>query len=308
MSHERPATSLVHTPSTSVTHHVASELRLSACVGASLISSCNFVKPDWVTELLRKADLPPDDPDSLENHSNLPNPTKFLPGFHSSVPKALQKKDLWTPNEARIHVFRDLRFLCVGEKSREIDSELRAMIERGGGAIETFNVKDGTAKWRKSLSRGSAKEGQKMVGVADFGAMHAVVGESTWLEFVKEAAEYVLSAHWNRCVDNFYRFNVHFFSAEQLVEVIVKMDVSSLRAGGGTLCPIHYTIVSSLTVQWLRVLSITGIRDSTDRRKRIYSSRGCGSRLASPCKEKGTSSTCNISSTFTGHRLLRGKS
>lgn len=83
--------------------------------------------------------------------------------------------------------------MCVSEKSREIDSELRELLERGDGAIETFNVQDGGAKWRKALSRGHAKESVKMVAIASEDAMVAAVGSESWRELLDIARECVTS-------------------------------------------------------------------------------------------------------------------
>lgn len=83
-------------------------------------------------------------------------------------------------------MFKDIRFLCVGEKAREIDGDLRTVINRGDGAIETFNVHDGRAKWHKALSRGKAKGGKRVVAVADKVTMTVAVGKEEWKELVEE--------------------------------------------------------------------------------------------------------------------------
>ncbi|KIY68197.1 hypothetical protein CYLTODRAFT_490011 [Cylindrobasidium torrendii FP15055 ss-10] len=204
--------SLVHTPYEHITHHVTSELRLTPAVGTSLLSSAVFVKPAWVEELLRRAVLPRSEPNSLEFIYKLPLETGRVPEFAPTVPSALQHHALWKPTEERLNFFATFRFLCVGEKGRELESSVRTMLEHGGGHIETVDVQQGKEKWRKVLSRGSAKSETKMVGVANKEAISAVAGENVWREFVSLAKE----------------FQVKFVDYTVLIKALVKKDSSSL--------------------------------------------------------------------------------
>lgn len=90
------------------------------------------------------------------------------------------------PNQSRHDLFKDFHFLCVGEKDREIDSTLRTFISTGSGAIETFSVLDGKAKWSKALKRGEAKD-KTLVVIADKTSIIAAVGEDGWKELDEEA-------------------------------------------------------------------------------------------------------------------------
>ena len=84
-------------------------------------------------------------------------------------------------------MFKGSRFLCVREKGREMDGDLRELISRGGGSIERFDVGGGRAKWHKALSSARAKEGVKnLVVVADEQAMKAAVGRDAWNDLNEE--------------------------------------------------------------------------------------------------------------------------
>ena len=53
-------------------------------------------------------------------------------------------------------MFQGYRFICIGEKAREIESDLRELIHHGGGSLETFDVHSGVAKLHKALTRSQA--------------------------------------------------------------------------------------------------------------------------------------------------------
>lgn len=194
------AISVVYTYHPSVTHHVVDTLTATPSLAASLLSACNIVRRDFLAEIIRIGSLPPEDKNSWEfNYPNNYTATKkYLPPFDESLDKGFMQPDVWYGDESRLHLFKDYRFLCVGEKSREVNSDLRSMIERGEGAIETFNVQDGVLKWRKSLSRGAAKEDVKVVAVADSEAMISAVGKDAWAKLVQEAEEYDLFTSYGR--------------------------------------------------------------------------------------------------------------
>ncbi|KAK0187103.1 proline-rich protein [Armillaria mellea] len=206
---------VVHISNPDVTHHVTSTLSAMVSIATSLISACQIVKPEWLSEVLRLGSLPSHDPSSLESHLKLPLASKYRPTFSSALPEKHKTADVWNPNEERLHIFKDYRFMCVSEKSREIDSELRELLERGDGAIETFNVQDGGAKWRKALSRGYAKESVKMVTIASEDAMVAAVGSESWRELLEIARE----------------FEVRVLEPQDIVQTVLDVNVSIFTQG-----------------------------------------------------------------------------
>ncbi|SJL06695.1 uncharacterized protein ARMOST_10037 [Armillaria ostoyae] len=206
---------VVHISNPNVTHHVTSTLSATVSIAASLISACQIVKPEWLSEVLRLGSLPSNDPSSLESHFKLPLASKYRPTFSSALPEKHKTADVWNPNEERLHIFKDYRFMCVSEKTREIDSELRELLECGDGAIETFNVQDGGAKWRKALSRGHAKESVKMVAIASENAMVAAVGSESWRELLDIAQE----------------FEVRVLEPQDIVQTVLDVNVSIFTQG-----------------------------------------------------------------------------
>ncbi|KAK0447454.1 proline-rich protein [Desarmillaria tabescens] len=206
---------VVHTPNPNVTHHITSTLSATASIAASLISACQIVKPEWLSEVLRLGSLPDDDPSSLESHFKMPLASKYRPTFSPELLEKDKTADVWNPNEERLHIFKDYRFMCISEKSREIDNELRGLLERGDGAIETFNIQDGGAKWRKALSRGRAKENVKMVAIASQDAMVAAVGPESWRELLEIARE----------------FEVRVLEPQDIVQTVLDVNVSIFTQG-----------------------------------------------------------------------------
>ena len=84
-------------------------------------------------------------------------------------------------------MFVGYRFLCVGEKGRELDSDLRDVIERGGGSFETFDVEAGKIKFHRVLTRGQAKEGKKQLIIWKEQNVQAAIGQEGCQELVEEA-------------------------------------------------------------------------------------------------------------------------
>ena len=84
-------------------------------------------------------------------------------------------------------MFRKFRFLCVGEKAREVPLEFRILITKGEGSIEVFDVHSGIDKFRKAVRRGLAKEGKNLVLLGDQTSLETAVGKSMWAELVNEA-------------------------------------------------------------------------------------------------------------------------
>ncbi|RXW19181.1 hypothetical protein EST38_g6664 [Candolleomyces aberdarensis] len=204
---------VVSQPSPDVTHHLTSEFSASADIATSLISSARFVKPEWLQEVLRLGD--PASPGTIspfEENFNLPSVTKYRPGFASTLDPPQKVYNIWEPNEERLHIFKEYRFLCVGEKARPAPLDLRQMLERGDGTYENFDVHLGVDKFRRAVTRGLAKQGKKLVLVGDGGLLAAAVGKDVLRDFVQEATN---------C-------NLKISPPESLVQAVLEVDTSKL--------------------------------------------------------------------------------
>lgn len=185
---------LVQTPNSHVTHHLTLNYIANALTAASLVSASQFVKPEWLHEVVRLGNLPknsdPSSGTSLEDIFSLPQISKFRPNFSPSLPPSQKIFKVWEPNEERLHMFQSYRFICIGEKAREIENDMRGLIHRGGGSLETFDVQSGVAKLHKALTRSQAKEGKKTVVVGDDDAMSTAIGIPAWKALVVEAKSF----------------------------------------------------------------------------------------------------------------------
>ncbi|KAJ6525311.1 proline-rich protein [Mycena vulgaris] len=210
---------LTHTPSPNITHHLTNTYAVTTLHALSLVSATQFVKVEWLDEVIRLGTLPlnsdPTSGISLEQAFTLPPTSKYRPTFNTAVPSEQKTFKIWEPNEERLNMFNPYRFLCVGEGKREIDSDLRELLSRGGGKVEVFDVADGTPKWTKALSRGRAKVTQKLVLVANPEACEAAVGKDSWKELVQEANI----------------FGLQFFSPQDILQVVLNTDTSVLDPG-----------------------------------------------------------------------------
>lgn len=183
---------LVHTQNSHVTHHLTDSFTESAGIAASLLSLCQFVRHEWLSEVIRIGNLPADSSTdvSLEKTFMLPPVTKYRPTFSESLPASLKAIKVWERNEERINMFKGYRFLFVGEKSREIDSASMELLVRGGATYEGFNVASDKANWHSKLVKASGRTnagGKGVVLVADQDSMKAAVGNVDWQELVNEA-------------------------------------------------------------------------------------------------------------------------
>jgi hypothetical protein len=222
--------SIVHTPNPHVTHHLTSTFVANDVIAASLLTACQFVKPEWLNEVIRLGNLPLQDEStigtSLEQVFALPPTTKFRPSFSPSLPPPLKVFKAWEPNEERLNMFKGFRFLCVVEKGREINSDRRGVISRGGGSMERFDGGGGRAKWHKALSSASAKDGvKKLVVVADEGNMKTAVGKDTWQD-LNDEAEKSFSSFVAPRTKPFVRFGLRFISPGNITKAVMNVDTS----------------------------------------------------------------------------------
>lgn len=171
--------SIVYTSNEHITHHILPTYTATPSVASSLISAAQFVKFEWLLEVLENGA-------SLEENFILPNISKFRPTFSPSLGPAQKIFKVWEPNEERFNIFAEYRFLVFGEKTREIESDLRDLIKRGGGFIETFDVAGGVAKLHKALTRGRAKENQRLVVIAEVKDMQAAIGTDEFKKLTDE--------------------------------------------------------------------------------------------------------------------------
>lgn len=178
------------TPSPHVTHHLTPNYVATPTMAVSLLSACQFVKPEWITEVIRLGNLPrnndPSDGVPLEQTFALPLASKYRPVFSPSLQPLQKAFNVWEPNEERLNMFSKYRFLWVDEKARELDGNFKDVIERGGGSFEMFDVHGGKAKLHRALTRGQAKEGKKQLVIGKENSVQAAIGKDGWKEFVNE--------------------------------------------------------------------------------------------------------------------------
>ncbi|KAF5378152.1 hypothetical protein D9615_007618 [Tricholomella constricta] len=203
---------VVHIPDSHVTHHVLPSYTAQPIVAASLISACQFVKLEWLAEVIRLGTLPKSADFAhgipLEHSFNLPPLNKYRPTYSPSLPTSQKEFRVWEPNEERLKMFSALRFLFVDEKPRFGD--YKEVIERGGGSFETFDVTGGKSKLHRTLTRGQAKEGKKQIVVGKEKSLTAAIGKEAWRELVEEVKS----------------FGLHIVNPETIVEVVIELDMS----------------------------------------------------------------------------------
>jgi hypothetical protein len=225
----------MYTQHANTTHHLISHYVANLSTATSLLSLTRFVKPEWLQEVIRLGSIPVNDKDadgiSLEQHFILPSESKYRPAFSPSLLPSHKKFGVWEANEARVNFFSSCRFVCLREKIRESDSELQEAIRRGEGAFENFDIHSGVTKFHRTLTRGHAKEGKKVVVVADADLMQAAVGEQSWREYISEA---------KRCVSNSFlylrrQFNLETFSfnleilpPSQVIQAVLEANIDLL--------------------------------------------------------------------------------
>jgi len=201
-SHWEPETfsgiKLIHKPHAEVTHHLTSNYLANLSIATSLLSLCKLVQPEWLNEFIRLGTTPLNGgsgESSLEAHFDFPSISKFRPTFSPSLPPSQKSFNKWEPNEERVNLFHKFRFICMTEKTREMDNELRDAIHRGGGTLEIFDIHSGISKFHQALTRSRAKEGKSPVIIGDIDAMQTAVGGAAWEELLAEAKRLVRFYH-----------------------------------------------------------------------------------------------------------------
>ncbi|KAH6904862.1 hypothetical protein BKA70DRAFT_512449 [Coprinopsis sp. MPI-PUGE-AT-0042] len=199
-------------PAAEVTHHLTSTYSATPSLATSLIASCQIVKPEWLEEVIRLVES------STDSFPTLPQVTKYRPTFSSSLPPTHKVFKVWEPNEERLGLFRKFRFLCVGEKAREVSLEFRTLINRGEGSIEVFDVTSGIDKFQKAVRRGLAKEGKSLILLGEQSSLEAAIGKNAWAELVNEAKG----------------VGARFVSHDTLVEAVLNVDTTLLESSSAS--------------------------------------------------------------------------
>ncbi|CDO68939.1 hypothetical protein BN946_scf185000.g82 [Trametes cinnabarina] len=199
-----------------VTHHLTPTYSLNAAIATSLISLATLVKPEWLVAILEAGKAESGEPSALEERFVLPPISKFRPTFLPALPTRLKKFDVWEPNEERVGIFRNRRFLFVGEKGAEVRTELRDLVKRGEGDYECFAVESGAERLREVLAKGRGR-GSALTLVADQSAVVAAVGEDAWRALVEEAKS----------------FELRFLPPQKLIDAVVYADVSYVDVSVG---------------------------------------------------------------------------
>ncbi|KAL5522140.1 hypothetical protein ACEPAF_1997 [Sanghuangporus sanghuang] len=210
---------VVSTPRPEVTHHLTGTLSVSTSIAISLLNLAHIVRPDWLTELLHLSETTtsPDAPSVLEFDFRLPIVSQHVPKVDSDLPASLKSLSLWEPNERRAGMLKGWRFLFVGEKGREVGSETRTLVERGGGEYEVFDVSGGLTRWKQSLSRNRRKSD------AEGGRNLSVIGDTEILKIASGEA-------WNGMLEELRNAELCFVSLSQLLSAVVSLDTSRISS------------------------------------------------------------------------------
>ena len=185
---------LIHKPHAEVTHHLTDNYLANLSIATSLLSVCQLVQPEWLNEFIRLGTTPLNSDSaetSLESHFDFPSISKFRPTFSPSLPESQKHFNKWEPNEERVNLFHKFRFICMTEKIREMDGELKDAIHRGGGTLENFDIHSDISKFHQALTRSRAKEGKSVVIIGEVDAIQTAVGSAVWEALLAEAKRLV---------------------------------------------------------------------------------------------------------------------
>ncbi|KAH9848237.1 hypothetical protein C2E23DRAFT_889273 [Lenzites betulinus] len=216
----------VLTPHAEITHHLTPTYSLNPAIATSLISLANFVKPEWLTAVLDAGKAEEGELSALEETFVLPPTAKYRPTFSPTLPSRLKKFDIWQPNEERVGMFRDHRFIFAGEKGAEAPSTLKELVRRGEGEYECFAVESGPERFRRVLAKGKARD-PTLVLVADRHAVAPAIGDEAWESLVDEAKS----------------FGLKFLDPEKIVEAAVYADISYVDSACAAEEPIQESVL-----------------------------------------------------------------
>lgn len=186
--------SLITSPSSLATHHLTSKYELTVPLATSLLSATQFVKVEWLQELIRLGTTPDDSHPfkltPLEQSFTPPLESKYRPIFSPSLASSFKSFKFWEPSEARLHLLKGYRFVLLCDAEGQVDTDTRELIIRGNGEYECFPLTHGEAKWRQMLAKAKRKVDEVGLKVAIVGREHVVqttVGEDKWRKMITEA-------------------------------------------------------------------------------------------------------------------------
>lgn len=139
-----------------------------------MLLPAQLVRPDWLFEFLRLGDLVKEGSGSHETHNltvleyefSTPVETKFRPSFAPTLPPDLKTFKIWEPNPERSNFLIGWRLIFLRDNGSELDSDVRAFIERGGGEYDTYDMAGGPTRLKQALLRNKRKaEGMKGISV-----------------------------------------------------------------------------------------------------------------------------------------------
>lgn len=220
---------LVHTPESGITHHLVSNYTANASIAASLVLAAQFAKSEWLGEIIRLGSSTQDKPGAsqLEKAFTLPPLSKYRPSFSPTLQNSHKVVKVWEPNEERLNMLNGYRFFLVNVNLKAPGSDMKDLIQRGGGTFEHMNMHSNKSMWHKALVRGTAKEGQKLVLVGDQEPLKTAVGEREWQDLMREVEMYVCVTISDDVQLTFLcSFNLPFISSGDLVEAVINIDVS----------------------------------------------------------------------------------
>lgn len=232
-----------------MTHHLTNTYLANLSITTSLLSLCKLVQPEWLNEFIRLGTTPLNSGSGeafLEAHFDFPSISKFRPTFSPSLPPSQQSFNKWEPNEERVNLFHTFRFICITEKPREMDGELRDAIHRGGGTLEIFDVHSDISKFHQALTRSRAKAGKSVVIIGDIVAMQTAVGSAAWEKLTAEAKKLV---QFHRTLyylfTTVHSFGLNIFPTVVLVQAILDVDTNIFSE------PIQMDVVNDTPTCWL---------------------------------------------------------
>lgn len=221
-----------------VTHHLTPTLSATAPLAISLLSQAHFVQPDWLTELLHLGETAssPEGPSALEQDFRLPSEADYRPPYNQELPPFMKSYLRWEPSKKRASMMKGWRFLFIGEKNRELDSETRTIVERGDGQYETFDAASGAIRWKQCLTRNQRKadDGNSMhlCIIGDKQTLNAI-SPNSWAELEGVLEAWVLSlvfkvTHYQTPLP--YRHKLQLFSRTEFLEAIFATELDRINS------------------------------------------------------------------------------
>lgn len=98
----------------SATHYAVARTKISVLLLQALIRAVPVVRPDYVDEVLRRGNLPSDDPQAYEKELELPVPSAYMPEVsHSDGIEPQELDRCLLPSSKRVRLLRGTTLLFV---------------------------------------------------------------------------------------------------------------------------------------------------------------------------------------------------